>query len=116
MNTPSATFEMISRDAQAGVIRVHGALTSAAEANLMDAVAGATAEGARLVILDFEDMEFMNSTGIGLLVTLLVRANRAQQKLAACGLNEHYREIFSLTRLEEAFTIYGSVEDALAAV
>lgn len=116
MNTPSATFEVVSRDAQAGVIRVHGALTSAAEANLMEAVTNATAEGARMIILDFENMEFMNSTGIGLLVTLLVRANRAQQKLAACGLNEHYREIFSLTRLEEAFTIFNSVEAARAAV
>ncbi len=116
MNSPSVTFEVVSRDTVAGVIGVHGALTSAGEANLMEAVAEATADGAQLIILDFNDMEFMNSTGIGLLVTLLVRANRAQQKLAACGLNEHYREIFALTRLEEAFAIFSSAEEARAAV
>ena len=48
----------------------------------------------------------MNSGGIGLLVTLLVRANRQKQRLLAFGLNDHYRQIFELTRLDEAIGIY----------
>ena len=56
----------------------------------------------------------MNSSGIGLLVTLLVRAQRQKQKLAAYGLSEHYRQIFDLTRLNEAIAIYDSEADALA--
>src|SRR5262249_6883854 len=55
------------------------------------------------------------SSGIGLLVTLLVRANRQEQKLFAYGLSDHYRDIFSLTRLSEAIHIYGSEGEALAA-
>jgi hypothetical protein len=51
--------------------------------------------------------------GIGMLVTLLVRANRQHQALAAYGLSEHYREIFELTRLDEAITIYDNEESAL---
>jgi anti-sigma B factor antagonist len=58
----------------------------------------------------------MNSGGIGLLVTLLVRANRAKQRLLACGLNDHYRQIFELTRLDEAISIFDTEADALAAV
>ena len=58
----------------------------------------------------------MNSGGIGLLVTLLVRANRLKQRLLACGLNDHYRQIFELTRLDEAIAIYADEADALAAV
>jgi anti-sigma B factor antagonist len=56
----------------------------------------------------------MNSGGIGMLVTLLVRAGRQHQQLAACGLSEHYREIFELTRLDEAITIYTDEASALA--
>ena len=56
----------------------------------------------------------MNSGGIGMLVTLLVRAGRQRQQLAACGLSEHYREIFELTRLDEAITIYADEASALA--
>ena len=54
----------------------------------------------------------MNSGGIGLLVTLLVRANRAKQQLLAFGLTEHYRQIFELTRLDEAIGIYDTEAEA----
>ena len=47
-------------------------------------------------------------------VTLLIRANRKKQKLLACGLNEHYRQIFELTRLDEAIAIHDSEAAALA--
>jgi anti-sigma B factor antagonist len=56
----------------------------------------------------------MNSGGIGMLVTLLVRANRQGRPLAAYGLSDHYREIFELTRLDEAITIYDDEQSALA--
>jgi anti-sigma B factor antagonist len=57
----------------------------------------------------------MNSGGIGMLVTLLVRANRQRQRLLAFGLNEHYQQIFQLTRLDEAIGIHDSEGEALAA-
>ncbi len=57
----------------------------------------------------------MNSTGIGLLVTTLVRAQRADVTLRACGLSDHYREIFSLTRLDEAIPVFEDAQEALAA-
>src|SRR5579863_3922700 len=65
------------------------------------------------LVLNFAGLEYMNSGGIGMLVTLLVRANRQRQELAAIGLSDHYREIFELTRLDEAITIYDSEESAL---
>ena len=65
-------------------------------------------------MLNFGGLEYMNSGGIGMLVTLLVRANRQRQQLAAYGLSEHYREIFELTRLDEAITIYDDEASALA--
>ena len=72
------------------------------------------ADGSAPSILNFTGLEYMNSGGIGLLVTLLVRAPR-QQKLLAVGLTEHYQQIFELTRLDEAIGIYATEADALAA-
>jgi anti-sigma B factor antagonist len=97
------------------VIEIHGEVTAASEDVLMDAYARATDARTRTVLLDFGGLEYMNSGGIGLLVTLLVRANRMKQRLLACGLNEHYRQIFELTRLDEAITIFGGQDEALAA-
>jgi anti-anti-sigma regulatory factor len=58
----------------------------------------------------------MNSGGIGMLVTLLVRTQRNGQRLAAVGLSEHYRNIFALTRLDEAITLFDDEAAALAAL
>ena len=67
-------------------------------------------------ILNFGNLEYMNSSGIGLLVTLLIRAQRGKQKLLACGLSEHYRQIFQLTRLDEAIGIFASESEAAGTV
>ncbi|OUC07772.1 hypothetical protein RY27_12915, partial [Litorilinea aerophila] len=61
-------------------------------------------------------LEYMISAGIGLLFTLLIRAQRQKQKLLACGLSAHYRQIFQLTRLDGAIGIYASEGEALGAV
>ncbi len=98
----------------ASVIDIRGEITARSEQQLMEAYQGATGERTRMVILNFEQLDYMNSGGIGLLVTLLVRANRQKQKLAAYGLNEHYRQIFELTRLDEAIGIFDSEASAVA--
>jgi anti-sigma B factor antagonist len=103
-------------DARASVIAVRGEVTAASEKTLTEGYADASTAGVRAVILDFSGLEYMNSGGIGLLVTLLVRANRQKRRLLAYGLNEHYRQIFELTRLDEAIGIYGSETEAMAAV
>ena len=66
-------------------------------------------------MLNFSGLDYMNSGGIGLLVTLLVRAQRQQPEVLAYGLSDHYRQIFELTRLDEAVGIHDSEDDALAA-
>ncbi len=96
-----------------GVVALGGDLTGSAEQTLTQAYDQASSAGT--VVLDFTNLEYMNSTGIGLLVTTLVRAQRANVALKAAGLSDHYREIFSLTRLDEAIPVHDSPEAALAA-
>ena len=98
------------------VVDIKGEVTAACEPVLMAAYEEADGHGAARVILNFAGLEYMNSSGIGMLVTLLVRANRQHQQLAAYGLSDHYREIFELTRLDEAITIYDDEASALAGV
>jgi len=99
---------------EASAIDIKGDLTAACEDVLMDAYSQATGDQTRALILNFNELEYMNSGGIGLLVTLLVRANRQKQRLSAVGLNDHYQQIFELTRLNEAMDIHDSEDAALA--
>jgi anti-sigma B factor antagonist len=115
MTQDTVTMDVRRAGDALGVIAVQGDVTAASEDALMDAYTRAADGSTRAILLDFSGLEYMNSGGIGLLVTLLVRANRAKQRLLACGLNEHYRQIFELTRLDEAISIYANEADALAA-
>src|SRR4051812_32998432 len=95
MPDPGTTVEVRSADdPSASVVAIVGDVTSGSEPALMDAFGRAVDGGARTIILDFAGLEYMNSGGIGLLVTLLVRAKRQGQRLLAVGLSDHYREIF----------------------
>ena len=96
-----------------GLISLEGDLTAAAEEVLASAFELARAHNP--VVLDFSNLGYMNSTGIGLLVTTLIRAQRHGVRLVACGLDSHYREIFSLTRLDEAIPVYEDASQALDA-
>ncbi len=99
----------------ASIVDVKGDVTANSEDVLMDAYNKASESGVRSIILNFEGLDYMNSGGIGLLVTVLVRAKRQRQQLFAFGLTDHYRQIFELTRLDEAVGIYDNERDALAA-
>jgi anti-sigma B factor antagonist len=103
----------VSRAGTTAVLRIHGEITGGSEPPVMDAYR--QADGAKAVVLDFADLDYMNSGGIGLLVTLLVRTQRAGQRLLAVGLSEHYRQILALTRLDEAIAIHDDEAAALAA-
>jgi anti-sigma B factor antagonist len=111
----SATTIELDRSGSAAILRIAGDVTSASEPDLMAGYTTAAEGGAAVVVLDFSALEYMNSGGIGLLVTLLVRAQRAGTRLLATGLSDHYRQILSLTRLDEAIEIHEDESAALAA-
>lgn len=111
---PNLSTEVRTIDSTS-IIDIHGEINAFAEPVLMEAFNQTTETGARAIILNFSGLEYMNSSGIGLLVTLLIRANRQKQRLLAYGLTQHYQQIFDLTRLNEAIAIYDREADALAA-
>jgi anti-sigma B factor antagonist len=114
---PEAQVKMNVRNAgeQASIIDVEGELTAFAESVLMDAYNQASDGQARAIILNFEGLEYMNSSGIGLLVTLLIRINREKQQLMTYGLSDHYKSIFQITRLDDAISTYDTEEEAVRA-
>jgi anti-sigma B factor antagonist len=114
MSNLSATVRNLS--SAVSVIDIEGDITAQAEEALMAAYAGASSNGTKAIILNFEGLDYMNSSGIGLLVTMLIRVQREKQQLLAYGLSEHYQQIFELTRLNEAIGIYADEARALAAV
>ncbi len=115
MPEAATTLDVREASAQARVIEIKGDITAGSEEVLIDASSRASESGVKAIVLDFSGLDYMNSGGIGLLVTLLVRAQRQKQGVLAFGLSDHYAQIFELTRLDEAVSIHDTEADALAA-
>jgi len=116
MTQTNLSTEVRKPNQDISIIDIQGDVTGFAENILMDAFSQASNGSTRAILLNFSGLDYMNSSGIGLLVTLLIRTQRQKQKLMACGLSAHYEEIFKLTRLNEAIGIYTNEADALAAL
>jgi anti-anti-sigma factor len=95
------------------VIDLVGDVNGSAGDALDRAYAEAVSNGAGSVALNFERAEFINSTGIALIVGLLAQARRTRVEVRAFGLTPHYREIFEITRLSDFMTI---ADDELGAM
>lgn len=110
MNAFEASLRM---EGGAAVIDLGGLLDRTAETILGEAFGRALAAGTGPIVFNFTAVEYINSTGIALVVGALAKARATGRKVRAFGLSEHYREIFTITRLADFMGIY---DDETAAV
>lgn len=98
------------------VLALTGELNSSASDVLAPAYGDAVSEGdPRTVVLDFSAVDYINSTGIALVVGVLARARSESRTMIAIGLSEHYREIFTITRLSDYMQMFADLDAVTAA-
>jgi anti-sigma B factor antagonist len=115
MSQANVTMGVRNVTPNTSIIDIGGDVNAFAEPALMEAYSQASTPTTRVIVLNFTRLEYMNSSGIGLLVTFMIRANRQKQRLFAYGLSDHYKHIFELTQLTAAIGIYDSEAAALEA-
>ncbi len=108
---PTRKFEVALREPMlhlknAVIIDLHGEINGTVEAALTVAYEQAEIQDPEMIILNFTDVDYINSTGIALIVGLLARARKGHRTLTVYGLSEHYVEIFNITRLADFMHIY----------
>jgi anti-sigma B factor antagonist len=97
------------------VLELTGELNSSASEVLGPTYDEAVREGdPRTVVLDFTGVDYINSTGIALIVGVLARARAESRTLVAVGLSDHYREIFQITRLSDFMQMYADLGEVTA--
>ena len=83
------------------VLELCGEINGFVEDALNGAYDEAELRGGSVIRFDFAQVTYINSTGIALIVGLLAKARKSKRSIVATGLNEHYREIFTITRLSD---------------
>ena len=104
----SLRYELAQHDRTA-VLLLSGQIDRDAVGALDEAYAAAAAAGATVVDLDFTAVEYINSTGIALIVGLLGKARAHGRAVRARGLTAHYQHIFEITRLSDFIEVVAPV-------
>lgn len=106
----------VRQQPRVAIVDLHGEINSFAEATLQQAYAEAEAWNPEVILLNFKDVDYINSTGIALIVSMLAKARASRRRLLASGLSEHYVEIFEITRLADFMSVYPTEAEALQEV
>ena len=96
------------------VIDLTGEINGFAQEALDDSYSEAESSDPGAILLNFEGVDYINSTGIALIVSLLARARASKRRLLACNLSEHYVEIFEITRLPDFISVLPDEKSAIA--
>ena len=99
-----------------GILQMQGDLTHAAEKKLSNAFEKATKAGVTSVILDFTRVEYINSAGMSIIISMLTSAQNSKQEISACSLSKHFQKIFDMVGLLKYIRHYATLDDALTAV
>lgn len=101
---------------EASVLDLKGDVTSFSEQAIKTAWEEAVSAGARKLILNFEQVNYMNSAGIAILIDLVAEARKSERRIALVWQNDHFRKILKMVGLTRYLVIYPSETDALAAL
>ncbi|CCK81096.1 response regulator [Desulfobacula toluolica] len=100
------------------IIKIMGNINAAAEAQLMAAYDQAGAEDSAHIMLSFNENTSINGAGIAVLIQLLSKSKKKNQKVAVSGISENFQEIFKMvgiTRFAKVFTSKADATSYLAA-
>ena len=97
------------------VVPLSGDIDLASAPALRSRLADATQDAPARVILDLSELDFIDSTGLGVLVGTLRRVRGTGGDIRIAGARAGIERVFSVTGLDRVFGLYESIEDAAVA-
>jgi len=95
-----------------GVLSLRGPLTMENVSPFLNAV---RRENAPTMILDFSGVPYLDSSGLGSLVSAYTSCQKAGRRVALTGVNQRVMKVFEITKVEEVFLMFPTLSDALEA-
>ncbi len=106
----------LRRVGDAVIIDLVGDLNHQGETTLKEAYQQATVDNTRRIFFNFERTDYINTSGIAILISIVMEAQKAGQQVGLFGVSPHYQKIFQLVRLPLYANIYTTEQEALASV
>jgi anti-anti-sigma factor len=98
------------------VLRFEGDIASTSKDAVLGVYQALPKSGAALILLDFTKVDYINSSGIALVIQVLIEAANAGQKVSAFGLSAHFTKVFTMVGITKYAQLFASETEALAAL
>ena len=95
------------------VLRFAGDITSTSQTAVLGTYQGLPASAKR-ILLDFSKVEYLNSSGIALIIQMMIAANKQGQTIQTFGLTPHFRKVFTMVGITKYTTLHPDEEAACA--
>lgn len=95
------------------ILEMEGEVDSEHSIQLKRCLVKAREDAFKNFILDFKNVSFIDSTGLGILISLMRHLKEEGGKLRLSGLQDEVRSIFEITRLYRVFELSKTLEEAL---
>lgn len=69
------------------------------------------ASGANIILIDLKDVKFIDSSGLGALVSVMKTVQTSGGKLFVCSLNEQVKMLFELTKMDRVFERFADQDE-----
>ncbi len=115
--TKSRVDQLASRAGHpVAVLRFEGDIASTSKDAVLGAYQALPKNGANFILLDFTKVDYINSSGIALVIQLMIEAANAGQKVSAFGLSPHFSKVFTMVGITKYAELFPTEAEAMAAL
>ena len=116
-DTKARVHQFTSVTGQAvAALRFEGDIASTSKDAVLGSYQSLPKETVKLVLLDFSKVEYINSSGIALIIQMLIEASNSGQKVSTFGLSQHFTKVFTMVGITKYSQIFPNEVDALASL
>ncbi|HET7105106.1 MAG TPA: STAS domain-containing protein [Terracidiphilus sp.] len=117
-NETKARIEQLTSPAghPVSVLRFEGDIASTSKDAVLGTYQTLPKEQTKLVLLDFTKVEYINSSGIALVIQMLIEASNSGQRVFAFGLSPHFTKVFTMVGITKYAGLFSGQSEALAAL
>ena len=98
------------------VLRFEGDIASTSREAVLGAYQSLPKESNKLILLDFTKVDYINSSGIALVIQMLIEASNSEQKVYAFGLSAHFTKVFTMVGITKYAKLFANEQEAVAAL
>ncbi|MGB8030793.1 MAG: STAS domain-containing protein [Terracidiphilus sp.] len=98
------------------VLRFEGDIASTSKDAVLGAYEGLPRDTTKLISLDFTRVDYINSSGIALIIQLLIQAAHFGQTVCIFGLSAHFTKVFTMVGITKYARLFPNQAEALAAL